>query len=243
LVLGDYEDRTREAVRHFWRSRQEAAEEQRVRGTDDQGTRGTATKGKHMDGFCDLLTGVVEANGLPREQISTGGRLLTLPGYFRPMKKWDFVVMNQARLVAAVELKSQVGSLGNNANNRAEEAIGQGTDLWTAFREGAFGDDAPQPFVGYLFLLEDSPAAHRARSHVDTHFPVFPEFVGAGYAERYDILCRKLVQEQLFTAATVILSSKSSLRTGDYTEMDPASGLKNFVSTLAGHVAAEAARQ
>ena len=42
-------------------------------------------------------------------------------------------------LLAAFEFKSQVGpSFGNNFNNRTEEALGSATDLWTAFREGAF---------------------------------------------------------------------------------------------------------
>jgi hypothetical protein len=33
-------------------------------------------------------------------------------------------------LVATVEVKSQVGSFGNNFNNRVEEAIGSATDFW-----------------------------------------------------------------------------------------------------------------
>ena len=58
------------------------------------------------------------------------------------------VVIYKGDLIAAVELKSHVGpSFGNNFNNRTEEAIGTGHDLWTAFREGAFGHQ-PRPFVG-----------------------------------------------------------------------------------------------
>jgi len=32
----------------------------------------------------------------------------------------------------------QVGSFGNNYNNRTEEALGSAVDLWAAYREGAF---------------------------------------------------------------------------------------------------------
>ncbi len=54
-------------------------------------------------------------------------------------------------------MKSQVGpSFGNNFNNRKEEAIGTAVDIWTAFREGAFGE-APRPFVAWLMLVEDAP--------------------------------------------------------------------------------------
>ena len=39
------------------------------------------------------------------------------------------------RLLAVIELKSQVGpSFGNNFNNRTEEAIGSAVDFWTAYR-------------------------------------------------------------------------------------------------------------
>jgi hypothetical protein len=55
-----------------------------------------------------------------------------LPGYYRPTKKWDFLVLIDGRLVAVVETKSQVGSFGNNFNNRTEEAVGSAADLWTA---------------------------------------------------------------------------------------------------------------
>jgi hypothetical protein len=62
--------------------------------------------------------------------------VLTLPGFFRPTKLWDMLVIHEGKLIAAIELKSQVGpSFGNNFNNRTEEAIGNAHDLWTAYRE------------------------------------------------------------------------------------------------------------
>jgi len=110
-----------------------------------------------MDGFADMFVKVAVANGLKKAQIFQKGSTLILPGFFRPIKNWDLVILNEGRLVAVLEFKSQVGSIGNNANNRAEEVIGLGTDLWKAFRDGAFGDKVSPPFVGYLFLLEQSP--------------------------------------------------------------------------------------
>jgi hypothetical protein len=166
---------------------------------------------------------------------------LTLPGYFRPTKLWDLLVMNQEKLIAAVEFKSQVGpSFGNNANNRCEEALGTAVDLWTAYREGAFGESR-RPFAGYLFLLEDAPAARVAIKDMSPNFPVFADFRNASYADRYNILCKKLMSEQLYTAAAVILSPRGASQSGDYSEMSEITGLKSFISTLAGHIAAEAA--
>ena len=90
-------------------------------------------------------------------------------------------------------------------------------------------------------LLEDAKASRTPVKDVSPNFPVFPEFKDASYAERYNILCRKLMAEQLYTAATVILSPRSASKSGDYTEMNDLTGLKSLVTTLAGHIAAEAA--
>jgi hypothetical protein len=141
-----------------------------------------------------------------------------------------------------VEFKSQVGpSFGNNFNNRAEEAIGIAVDLWTAYREGAFGE-TPRPFVGWLMLVEDCNQSRSPVRDRSPHYEVFPEFNGTSYSERYNILCRKLVQEQLYTAASLLLSPLNALDSGDFSELSEITNLKTFVSILAGHVAAEAAR-
>jgi type II restriction enzyme len=190
---------------------------------------------------------LVKANGLAHASIHRNRALLTLPGYFRPTKVWDLLVLHEGRLIAAVELKSQVGSkkddpsLGKNVNNRAEEAIGTAHDLWTAYRESAFGKYS-RPFVGWMILVEDNPISRKAVRERSPHFPVFPEFQGASYLKRYDLLCQRLTQEQLYTTAAVITSPRSAVTTGEYTELSEMTGLKTFVTSLAGHIAAEAAR-
>lgn len=147
-----------------------------------------------------------------------------------------------AKLIAAIELKSQVGpSFGNNFNNRTEEAIGTAHDLWTAYREEAFGKQ-PRPFVGWMMMVEDAPASRKPVRDSSPHFPVFEEFRGASYLTRYDLLCQRLVQEQLYTTAALIAAERSAIATGDFTELSSMTGLRAFVAALAGHVAAEAAR-
>jgi type II restriction enzyme len=145
-------------------------------------------------------------------------------------------------LIAAIEFKSQVGpSFGNNFNNRTEEAIGTGHDLWTAFREGAFGKQ-PRPFIGWLMLVEDADASRIRVRETSPHFDVFPEFKNSSYLQRYDFLCQKLVREQLYTSAALLTSPRSAVQSGDYCELSPLTNLLTFVTTLAGHVAAESAR-
>jgi type II restriction enzyme len=241
LDLADYDVKARFAVKSFWSRRRKAARKQAAKGTKDQGERSAVTAGGNMNGFIKLVVDIVHANGLPTADIKLKRRLLTLPGFFRPTKLWDLLVMNNGKLIAAIEFKSQVGpSFGNNANNRCEEALGTAVDVWTAFREGAFGESR-KPFVGYLMLLEDAPASRASVSEASPNYPVFPEFRGASYAARYDMLCKKLMAENLYTAAAVILSQRSASKSGKYSEMNSVTGLKSFVTTLAGHIAAEAA--
>ena len=243
LDLADYERKAREAVKAFWGNRAAAVQKQRELGRADQGERAGVTAGKNMDGFIALIQDVIRANGLGDAHMMIGKRLLTLPGFFRPTKLWDLLVINEGRLVAALELKSQVGpSFGNNFNNRTEEAVGTAIDLWTAYREGAFGQETPRPFVAWLMLVEDAPGSRKAVGDISPHFNVFPEFKNASYLERYNSLCRKLAQERLYTTATVLASPRTAADTGDYADLSELASLKTFITSFAGHIAAEASR-
>ncbi|HUD02494.1 MAG TPA: PaeR7I family type II restriction endonuclease [Candidatus Paceibacterota bacterium] len=240
--LAQYEDGAKRAVKLFWGNRATATQQQLASGAVDHGTRGAVTAGKNMDGFASLMAELVKANGLTNATVIHGGRLVTLPGFFRPTKQWDLLVLNSGHLVAALEFKSQVGSFGNNFNNRTEEAIGTAHDLWIAYREGAFGEQ-PKPFVGWLMLLEDAPGSRSPVNDKSPHFPLFSDFKNASYADRYNILCKKLVQEGLYTAASVLISPQTAKDTGEYADMSDLSSLQTFVATFAGHIAAEAARK
>lgn len=243
IDLAEYDIKAKKAVKAFWETREQARKKQTQAGKSDQGERAGVTAGKNMDGFISLVKDVVRANGLKDADIHQERRVLTLPGYFRPTKLWDLLVMNEGRLIAAIEFKSQVGpSFGNNFNNRTEEAIGTAHDLWTAYREGAFGEQT-RPFVGWLMLLEDAPKSCSPVKDSSPHFPVFSEFKDASYAQRYNILCRKLIQEQLYTVASILTSPREAIRSGAYGELSEMTGLRTFISELAGHIATEAARK
>lgn len=244
LDLADYETKARDATMAFWGNRQKALEAKQEAGKLDTGERGAVTAGNTMDGFTAMMIDLVEANGLGHADIHKKRSVLTLPGYFRPTKLWDILVIHQGRLVAAVEMKSQVGpSFGNNANNRAEESIGTAHDFWTAYREGAFGPDTARPFIGWLVMVEDAPASRSpAKRETSLHYAIFPEFRGASYLDRYDILCKKLVRENLYTAACTLASPREAVTTGAFADMSELTSLRSFVTAFAGHVASEAAR-
>ncbi len=242
LKLCNFEKKTHAAIKAFWQTRDDARRKQKESGKSDQGERSGVTGGKNMDGFADLVIDLVRANGLPHAEIHQKRAVLTLPGFFRPTKLWDLLVIDNGRLIAALEFKSHVGpSFGNNFNNRTEEAIGTSHDLWTAYREGAFGQQE-RPFVGWLMVVEDAPASRAVVRESSRHFPVFPEFAGSSYLQRYDILCQRLAKEQLYSAAAVIATPRSAVKDGAYSELSSMTGLRSFVASLAGHIAAEAAR-
>jgi hypothetical protein len=242
LDLVNYDVKVREAVKAFWGNRDAARQKQIESGNVDQGERAGVTAGKNMDGFIALILDIIRANGLIQAEINQSRAVLALPGFFRPTKLWDLIVMHKGELVAAIELKSQVGpSFGNNFNNRTEEAIGTAHDFWTAYREGAFGEQ-PRPFAGWLILVEDAPGSRSEVQCTSPHFPVFKEFENTSYLKRYDILCQKLVREQLYTTASVIASPREAVDNGSYSQISDMTNIRSFVSSLAGHIAATAAR-
>lgn len=190
-----------------------------------------------MGGFIRLLTDLIIEAGVDKECIFQKKRL-ELPGYFRPTKEWDLLVVQNGQLILALEAKSQVGpSFGNNFNNRTEEAMGSAMDLWTAYREGAFNKTV-KPWLGYLFLLEECAASQRPVRVKEPHFEVFPEFKEASYAKRYELFCRKLVRERHYSAATFLASSRTRGKRGGYNEPADDLAFERFARSLVAHVSA-----
>lgn len=228
--------RLREAVRDFWSIRSGQARRQgHQTGVRDTGARAAVTGGAQMNGFVDLLRELLRKIGLPEDALHTNSKL-ELPGWFRAEKKWDLLVIHESRLIAAMELKSQVGpSFGNNFNNRSEEAIGSATDLWAAFREGAFQPSA-KPWLGYLMLLEDAGGSSRPVAVSEPHYHVFPDFREASYTRRYELLLTKLVRERLYDSACLLLSSAKSGPNGDYREPNEELRFARLVELLTARV-------
>jgi hypothetical protein len=182
-----------------------------------------------MNGFVELLTSLLIEAGTPAHAISPDARL-ELPGWFRAEKKWDLIVIADGELLAAAEFKSQIGpSFGNNFNNRAEEAIGNATDLWAAYREGAFKPSS-RPWLGYFVLLEDCPRSASPVASRSPHFPAFSEFEGASYQQRYAILTEKLLRERLYDGACLLLADKERSEIGQFREPHAELTFEKFVA-------------
>ena len=235
LTVHHIDNRVKKAVSHYWATRALQRRKQTDSGKADRGLRGAVTGGAQMDGFIELFTEIIARAGIDRSFIFPK-KACELPGFFRPTKQWDLLVVKDRTLIAAIEAKSQVGpSFGNNFNNRTEEAVGSATDLWTAFREKAY-EASPQPFLGYLFMLEDCLGSNKPVRVTEPHFKVFPEFVDASYMRRYELFCRKLVLERHYTSAAFITSRSDTGGQGEYSTPARDLSIEGFVRVLAAHV-------
>lgn len=240
LNLSGFENRVSNAVKSFWNVR------------ESKGVR----SGKTLDAFVELFTWVVHNNGLPNATVITG-RQAQLPGYFRPTKSWDVLIMNHDKLIVAIELKSIADSFGKNANNRNEEALGSGIDIKEAFEENAF-EGLTRLFTGYLILVEDCDDTlssvqiqmkhframeafmlhpkTRSEEYVRNQEGTFSPIDGVSYMKRFDILCRRLMQKNLYTAASIVKTPRSAILDGEFSFVSKDTSIKAFLASLASHV-------
>lgn len=227
----ELERRLRDAVRRFWEVRATQSKRQGSTGARDSGERAAVTGGAQMDAFANLVRDLLCEHGLPHASVHCERRL-ELPGWYRPEKQWDLIVVSDGKLLAGIEFKSQIGpSFGNNYNNRTEEALGSATDLWAAYREGAFRPST-RPWLGYLMLLEDCPSSIAPVRAREPHYRVFEEFRSASYAKRYELLLTKMVRERLYDAACLLLAPAVPADAGEYREPSSELTFENFIASL-----------
>ena len=232
------EKKVRKAIKLFWLTRDRQSRDQGGKtGQKDAGLRAAVTGGKHLDGFTQICRDLLVEAGLSEAHIYWNNRK-ELPGYYRAEKNWDLVVVADGSLLALIEFKAQVGpSFGNNFNNRTEEALGNATDLWAAYREGAFRPSA-RPWLGYVFILEDCATSRSPVSVKEPHFKVFPEFQNASYAKRYEILLTKLLRERLYDGASLLLTTHKAGTNGQVTTPCEELSFRTFAAGLSAHAIA-----
>lgn len=220
--------RVSEAVKAYWKVR---AKQHVSRKAGDTGSRSEVTGGKHLNAFIKIFEDVAKAAGYGN--ASATSESVIVPGYYRPTKKWDLAIHDGGRLIAALELKSQVGpSFGNNFNNRSEEAIGNSADFWRAFKADVFG--IRPPWLGYFLLVEDHQKSRSAVKLPKTVVPVLSEFHGTSYQERYAILLGKLMTDRQYTSTAYIVSPRG--KNGHFSTPNDEMSVARFVKSLLAHL-------
>lgn len=255
LLPANFDQLITSAVREFWSGRGSAT------GNTQGGARDAVVGGKNMNGFVEVVRQVVAHCGLPDTALRTRKSQAVLPGYFRATKNWDVLVIHGNRLLGVFEFKSQVGSFGNNFNNRSEEVIGSAADLWVAHYHGAYGPgphksrigvsehspallnrafatDPRPPFLAWLMLLEECNGSMTCVRCDEPNFKVFEEFQEASYARRYQILCERLMERQLYSAAALELTPTNS---DQHRSLSTSTSIKNLFAEFAGRLLASQA--
>jgi Restriction endonuclease XhoI len=197
------------AIAAYWAAKEDQkAAAEAIRSTAE-GTAKSVRGGGHFNPVANLLARFFTDAGYPTESIAASGRKTVLPGHFRPNKAWDLVVVHKEVLVAAIELKALGGpSYGNNYNNRVEEALGNAVDLAHANRAGLTGRE--KPWLGYFFLLDDSPEARQPREpRTNPTIPTGPEWPVLSFRERFSLTGRRLLDESLYDAVCYVTASST----------------------------------
>ena len=214
-----------DAIEFFWVKRLKQKSN-----SQEKSGRGAVTGGKQLDGFITLLRNACKSIGVPESCIYTKDNYVA--GYFRPSKNWDFMILTpHGKLLVLIELKSQIGSYGNNFNNRAEEAIGNATDLWTSYRDDIF-PSCGTPWIGYIMIIGKDAASTQPVKNYEHHFPVLSEFIDSSYIDRYRILCNKLVKERLYTSSCLIWTCED----GSFGDVAIDLSLAKFINSLQGYL-------
>lgn len=197
----------KDAIAAYWGARQLQNEQSTIRDAVGAGTAGSVRGGKHFDVIAVLLAKFFLEAGYPPESIRVNkSQGLELPGYYRPQKQWDVVVVHEGVLVAAFELKALGGpSYSNNYNNRVEEALGSAVDL----RRAALAELYPRekPWLGYFFIMQDGQGCRKPVKAAKGAMPVDAIWHDTSYQDRFGIFCERLMAEQLYDAVCYVVSS------------------------------------
>ncbi len=230
---------------------------------------GLVAEGNRIDNMWrhgQRLKALLVDHGVPPEDIiarQTGFAGVSIPGYFRPTKEWDFIVCqnfasvhNRRRVVAVVEFKSQLGSVAKNQPNRLEEAVGNITDLRMAQAAGLLGPVDSHVWAGYCMLCCPIEAEIKAATSIkQSVLPVDPTFVGASemsgakegsrritgvdYIQRYGIGFDRLTSPKQYDRTCFMLTSDELIKTSvRYVEPFRDHGAEEFAASMLEHVLA-----
>lgn len=100
-MLHEVEARFDAALQEFWCIRREQAAKQRAAGKSDKGGRSAVTGGLHLDALGGLVHALLVDAGVADTDVRLK-KALELPGYYRPEKQWDLLVLVDGELVPAL---------------------------------------------------------------------------------------------------------------------------------------------
>jgi len=197
------------AISAYWGKKDEQLAAARLAGSTAEGSSKAVRGGGHFNPIANLIARFFLDAGYPPDCIHASGNMTKLPGYYRPTKAWDLVVVNGGVLVAAVELKALGGpSFGNNYNNRVEEALGNGVDIERANWQRLVGRE--KPWLGYFFIIQDEEGSSKpGRPASGGAFPQDVIWDRASYQDRFAVTGERMLEQGIYDAVFYAASSRN----------------------------------
>jgi hypothetical protein len=200
------------AIHAYWQTKDKQRDAALAIASTAEGTAKAVRGGGHFNPIVNLIARFFTDAGYPLESIRASRKGTTLPGFYRPSKAWDLVVVHRGVLVAAIELKGLGSpSFGKNFNNRVEEALGNAVDLSRASLARLCGEELP--WTGYFFVMEDQVGSERPiKKPQEGPFSAEPIWYGTSYQDRFAITGKRLLDEGLYDAVCYLVSSPEDPR-------------------------------
>jgi len=221
----DEDARIMASIRLWIDAKETQAQKSRDSGRAQAGTRSEVTGGLHLRGINQLIVDEIRATGATDLELRFD-RQAVLPGWYRPSKAWDLLVLQHGRPILVVEYKSMAGSVSNNLNNRADEVLGIAEDARQAEKHGILPANLRR---AYIYVIEVTPSVRRP---VSTGRPVGdPDIIfhGASYLDRVAIMCERMRESGLYHLVWVVGVMRDPL---GFAEPSAAVGWDRFVSDL-----------
>lgn len=220
-----------ELLTNFWREKGAAV--QRYRDAGQEGYGAQARDARHMQSLATFVRQMFVDAGLDESEVFVDR---AIPGYYRRSKNWDVVATHKGHLVGVVELKSQVGSEGNNGNNRIEEALGNSFDARVAQEEnGAFG--ALSVWKAFCVVFGSDPSlARRIGMRGAPLFPIDPAFGDMTYGSQWAIAVERFVQTGAYDAGWMAVTWTDDDGYVDYEEPVPSATVATLWNEIESRV-------
>ena len=191
-------DEVKALLINFWSQKNDAV--RRLAEAGIVGTGAQARNARHMESLATFVRQMFLEAGLSESDVRVNG---VIPGYYRRSKDWDIVATYKDNLVAVVELKSQVGSEGNNGNNRIEEALGNSRDASAAQElNQAFGN--LPIWTAFCVAFGSSPDDAKPTRAPQSMFSLDPVFAGMTYARQWEIAVTRFIQTGAYDAGWMV---------------------------------------
>lgn len=224
-------DLVQDLLTNFWFEK-DAAVQRNVR-AGRAGYGAQARDARHMQSISAFVRQMFVDAGLDDEDVYVDR---AVPGYYRRSKNWDVVATHKGQLVGLVELKSQVGSEGNNGNNRIEEALGNAFDAVTAQElNQAFG--ALPVWNAFCVIFGSDPGiAKSVRTRGAPLYPTDPIFTGMTYRRQWEIAVERFVLTGAYSAGWMVTTWTDPQGYVYYDESVPAATIETLWTQIDARV-------